>query len=65
MFWRTEYQGFEPRTVQFQLVATPTGLPRLHYEAMLLYVSHVLVPQDEGNKERLPTNWMTVGVELL
>jgi hypothetical protein len=32
---------------------------------MLLYVSHVLVPQDEGNKERLPTNWMTVGVELL
>jgi hypothetical protein len=65
LFWTREYQRFEPRTVQPQLAATHTALPRLHYEIMLMKISHVLIPQDGGSKEYLTTNWITVSVEPL
>jgi len=63
LFWTRECQGFEPRTVQPQPVATPTALPRLHYEVILLKISHALMPQGGGSKEGLTTNWIAVSAE--
>jgi hypothetical protein len=63
LFWTRKCQGFELRTVQSKLVATPTALPWRHYGVMLLKISHVLMPQDGGSKERHTTNWIAVRVE--